>query len=242
MNCQDFQLDLGEYADRTLPASRTAAVEAHLADCASCRAFVADVQTLSSLATSLERRTPPPHVWTRIAATLQAETDPRPWWNPFVSPLGWRPLLASGVMVLLLSGATWLSWREATVQSERATATSVAAQQAARATDLQSAPLDATRAMASQISDLEGIVDAGAEMLPGETKAAYQVNDAVLEQAIGQSRAALESEPTDNFAQQSLFEALQSKLTLLKDMVALINEMRKGNQQEAARIVSGMEQ
>ena len=46
----------------------------------------------------------------------------------------------------------------------------------------------------------------------------------------------------DNFAQQSLFEALQSKLTLLKDMVALINEMRKGNQQEAARIVSGMEQ
>ena len=32
------------------------------------------------------------------------------------------------------------------------------------------------------------------------------------------------------------------KLTLLKDMVALINEMRKGNQQGAARIVSGMEQ
>jgi hypothetical protein len=240
MNCQNFQLDLGEYADRTLPASRAAAVEAHLADCASCRAFVTDVQTLSSLATSLERRTPPPHVWTRIAATLQAETDPRPWWNPFVSPLGWRPLFASGVMVLLLSGATWLSWREATVQSERAS--SVAAQDAARATDLQSAPLDATRAMASQISDLEGIVDAGAEMLPGETRAAYQVNDAVLEQAIGQSRAAVESEPTDNFAQQSLFEALQSKLTLLKDMVALINEMRKGNQQEAARIVSGMEQ
>lgn len=240
MNCQDLQLDLGEYADRTLSAARTAEVEVHLAGCASCRALVADMQTLSSIASSLERRTPPAHVWTRINATLQAETDPRPWWNPFVSPLGWRPLFASAVMALLLSGATWLSWREATMQSERASG--VAAQHAARATDLQSAPLDATRAMASQISDLEGIVDAGAEMLPGETKAAYQVNDAVLEEAIGQSRAALESEPMDNFAQQSLFEALQSKLTLLKDMVALINEMRKGNQQEAARIVSGMEQ
>lgn len=239
MSCQDFSLDLGEYADRTLPASRAAAVEAHLAGCENCRALIADFATLSSLAGSLERRTPPPHVWTRIAATLEAEIDPRPWWNPFASPLGRRPLLAGGVMVLLLSAATWLSWREATVQSNRA---SSAAAQVAQISDPEPGPLDATRAIASQISDLEGIVDAGAEVLPGETKAAYQVNDAVLEQAIGQSRAALESEPTDNLAQQSLFEALQSKLTLLKDMVALINEMRKGNQQGAARIVSGMEQ
>jgi hypothetical protein len=240
MTCQDCHLDLGEYADRTLPASQAAAVEAHLTGCASCRALLTDFQTLSSVASSLERRTPPPHVWTRLAATLQAETDPPPWWNPFASPLGWRPLLASGVMVLLLSAATWLSWREATVQSERASA--IAAQEVAQATDLQPGPFDATRAIASQISDLEGIVIAGAEVLPGETKAAYHVNDAVLEEAIGHSRAALESEPTDNLAQQSLFEALQSKLTLLKDMVALINEMRKGNQHGAARIISGMEQ
>ena len=79
-------------------------------------------------------------------------------------------------------------------------------------------------------------------VLPGETKAAYQVNGAAIEHAIGENRAALESEPTNNLAQQSLFEALKSKLALLEDMVALINEMRKGNQEGAARIVSGMEQ
>ena len=78
-------------------------------------------------------------------------------------------------------------------------------------------------------------------MLPGETKAAYKVNDAAIEHVIGQSRAVLASEPTDNLAQQSLFEALRSKLALLEDMVTLINEMRKGNQEGAARIVSGME-
>ena len=58
---------------------------------------------------------------------------------------------------------------------------------------------------------------------------------------IGQSRAALATAPTDNLAQQSLFEALRTKIALLEDMVALINEMRKGNQEGAARIVSGME-
>ena len=77
--------------------------------------------------------------------------------------------------------------------------------------------------------------------MPDETHAAYQVNGAVIEQAIGQSRAALTTAPSDDLAQQSLFEALRSKVALLQDMVTLINEMRKGNQDAAARIVSGME-
>ena len=46
----------------------------------------------------------------------------------------------------------------------------------------------------------------------------------------------------NELAQESLFEALRSKLALLQDMVALINEMRKGNQEGAARIVSELEQ
>jgi len=39
-----------------------------------------------------------------------------------------------------------------------------------------------------------------------------------------------------------LFEALRSKVELLQDIVALINEMRKGNPEGAARIVSGLNQ
>jgi len=43
-------------------------------------------------------------------------------------------------------------------------------------------------------------------------------------------------------AQESLFDALRSKLELLQDVVSLINEMRKGNPEGAARIVSGLNQ
>jgi len=237
MTCHEYESDLDDYVDRSLTAGRTAAVDAHLAVCDSCRALVADLRTLRSVAGSLERRTPPPQVWTQIAARLHADAVPAPWWqglNPFV---GWRPLLAGAVMLALITSATWFSWREVSnVQVSRVETP------AGEALSVPASGLEATQVLDTQIANLEGFVNASAEVLPGETKAAYQVNGAAIEHAIGENRAALESEPTNNLAQQSLFEALKSKLALLEDMVALINEMRKGNQEGAARIVSGMEQ
>jgi hypothetical protein len=176
-------------------------------------------------------------VWTQIAARLHSDAVAAPWWqslNPFI---GWRPLLAGAVMLALVTGATWFAWREvADVQVARVENTGGAA------VPVPASGLEVTQALDTQIANLEGFVNASAEVLPGETKTAYQVNGAAIEHAIGENRAALESEPTNNLAQQSLFEALKSKLALLQDMVALINEMRKGNQEGAARIVSGMEQ
>jgi anti-sigma factor RsiW len=237
MTCHEYESDLDDYVDRSLNAERTAAVDAHLAVCDTCRALVADLRTLRSVAGSLERRTPPPQVWTQIAARLHADTAAAPWWqglNPFA---GWRPLLAGAVMLALITSATWFSWREVSdVQGARVEHT------AGEGLSVPASGLEATQALDTQIANLEGFVNASTEVLPGETKAAYQVNGAAIEHAIGENRAALESEPTNNLAQQSLFEALKSKLALLEDMVALINEMRKGNQEGAARIVSGMEQ
>ena len=93
-----------------------------------------------------------------------------------------------------------------------------------------------------QIAHLEGIVTADEDVLPDETKAVYQVTGGVIDDAIGESRAVLQTQPSNELAQERLFEALRSKLALLQDMVALINEMRKGNQEGAARIVSELEQ
>jgi len=237
MTCHEYLSDLDDFVDGALPGDRVTAIEAHLATCASCRALVTDLRTLHGVAANLERRTPPPHVWTQIAASINA-ASPASWWqslNPFG---GWRPALAGLVMLVLLTAATWYSWREASMVQAPAHTTATRESEPPAA----SSRLEATRDLDTEIAHLEGIVNAGADVLPGETKAVLKVNTSAIENAIGQNRAALETEPSNNLAQQSLFDALRSKLALLQDMVALINEMRKGNQEGAARIVSGMEQ
>jgi hypothetical protein len=186
----------------------------------------------------LERKSPPPQVWTRVAAQLNAE-EPKAQgrWRWLPAGLSWRPAAAAAVIVALLAGGTWVAWRDvSTPQSSRASATLPDVPEPAA-----SSLLTPNQELTQQIDHLEGIVTADQAVLPDETKAVYRATGAVIDNAIGESRAVLKTEPTNDLAQESLFEALRSKLALLQDMVALINEMRKGNQEGAARIVSGME-
>jgi hypothetical protein len=100
----------------------------------------------------------------------------------------------------------------------------------------------AERDLAMTIEGLEQIASSDSTALDMETADVLKANLTVLDGAIGESREALEKEPENDVAQQSLFEALRNKVALLQDTIALINEMRKGNQEGAARIVSGLNQ
>src|SRR5205807_180638 len=87
------------------------------------------------------------------------------------------------------------------------------------------------------ISGLEQIANAEKGALDPRTAATLQKNLAVIDQAITESRAALQTQPNSEPAQQSLLESFKTKIGLLQDTVALINEMRKGNDAGAARIL-----
>lgn len=89
----------------------------------------------------------------------------------------------------------------------------------------------------SAITDLEKMASEGQAVLDPTTAAVLAKNNAILDQAISESRAALRTQPTSEVARSSLFEALQRKVTLLRDTVALINEMRKGDAAGTARVV-----
>ena len=189
---------------------------------------------------------PAAHVWTHIAAGLEVEQRQRrdagesrsaAWWRLASGALAWKPLVAAAAMVLVLIGGTWLAWHDA---SSRATSQQAAVQ----TTGAPEAGLDnvqlAEQHYSSAIGDLEKVTHAEGGSLDPETAKVVQANLEVIDQAIGQSRAALKTEPANPMVQESLFEALRSKVRLLQDTVALINEMRKGNQEGAARIMSGM--
>jgi CHASE3 domain sensor protein len=68
----------------------------------------------------------------------------------------------------------------------------------------------------------------------------FQKNLQVIDQAIGESRAALKTQPASTDVQEGLFENMRTKVALLQQTVELINEMRKGNQAEAGRIIQGL--
>ena len=53
------------------------------------------------------------------------------------------------------------------------------------------------------------------------------------------SSDALQKEPQNVAARNSLFEALQRKISLLQDTITLMNEMRKGNAAGVAQVVEG---
>ena len=240
MNCHLYEQELGDYVEGTLPAQRVAAIEAHVVACARCRATVADFTVIRDAARTLEAQLPAAHVWARVAAAIEQErrdglaaTDPsaaEPWWRLATGAWAWRSLAAAAAMVVLLTGGTWLAWRDAAFTATTVAPVVVVDPEVQLAEEHYSAA----------IGDLEKVTATESGSLDPDTVRVVRANLDVIDQAIGQSRAALKSEPANSVAQESLFDALRSKVQLLQDTVALINEMRKGNQEGAARIMSGM--
>jgi len=76
--------------------------------------------------------------------------------------------------------------------------------------------------------------------LDPEVLATLRKNLDLIDGAIDESRAALRSQPGSRVAQESLFDAFRRKVALLQDTIALMNEMRKGDEAGAARIIGDL--
>ena len=238
---------LNDYVDDALDASGRADVEAHLAQCADCRSAAAALREIRDVARTLDPRDPPARSWPRLQRAIALEHGARgvEKAEPGVGARGARRQLWIGLAAaaaLVIATATGLRYADFTSRPSPA----VAAPGAANAnTDAAAAAVEAELKQASEhyekaIQGLETIANSGKGALDPQTAATMQKNLAVVDQAITESRAALRAQPASAPAQQSLLESFKAKLALLEDTVALINEMRKGNDAGAARIVSGL--
>jgi anti-sigma factor RsiW len=245
MTCEQCHSRVDDYVDGTLAGEDRARIEAHLVECDACRAMAADFREIRRTARALEPRVPPPHVWTRLSAAVASERPRTLWpaWRPHLT--GWRPLAAAATLIVLVGGTSWMVLRE----------TSSPAPAARRVATAPPAPADAELAQSVEtelklaeehyqraIAGLEQITRTESTALDPQVAAVLQKNLDVIDHAIGESRAALQTQPTSEVAQESLFEALRNKVALLQDTVVLINEMRKGNPEGTARAVSGLNQ
>jgi anti-sigma factor RsiW len=248
---------LNAYADATLDPGERVDVERHLEACEPCRSLVEDLRAIVNAAATLELRDPPVRAWARIerAIELEAANDgPAKTGNKGPAKAGhhkWRWLAAAAVLVTAVGLTIGRSQFRSTV-AERPTASAGplatplattapdAATNGASADVLESEMRQAEQHYEKAIKGLEQITKDDQGALDGRTAATLQKNLAVIDQAIGESRAAVRSQPANEPAQQSLIENFKTKLSLLEDTVALINEMRKGNEAGTARIVSDL--
>lgn len=237
MSCQGFDIQLGDYVDGALDAAARETFEAHLATCQRCHALAADFQIIRRTAAALEPHTPPAAAWTRLAAVMAQPPAPRWWWQG--GSTVWQPAAALAMVVLLTSSLMWVGGRLTPVaETGRAASARTTAPAPLANPDLQVAATD----ISSAIDGLDKIRTDGSDALDQGTADVLQANLTAIDTAIGESRAALATEPENEFALDTFFKALRRKLSLLQDAVALINEMRKGNPEGAARIVSGQNQ
>jgi anti-sigma factor RsiW len=267
--CEAYSASIGELADGTLAPAERARIEAHLDTCAACRALLADVEALRDESRRLPRRELPAALWPRVADQLRAhgvsdrtpdQGSARPG-TSLSKNLGraWdlglkKPWLglAAALVVLIIGGLISIQMRDrAPAPGTSPPASGAAARPAGDSTgnagaaglvesveaDLRAAEEHYERAIAG----LEKIASADEKTLDPQVAATLKKNLEIIDGAIAESRSALRSEPQSAPARESLFEALRRKMSLLQDTIALMNEMRKGNQAGTAQILEGLQ-
>jgi len=260
MNCSECQPALSELVDGTLSRDARARLESHLEECADCRGLLADLRRIRESARALPKIAAPEAVWQKVRADFEAEAarDKR---LTFPSPvtaaasMEARPsrvlrfvptrrrilagLAAAAVIVFAASAGVYFMTRPAPTASQ--VSSNPAHAEPAQVVE----SVEAELALADQhyekaIAGLEKAAKDGQSALDPQVAAVLQKNIGVIDQAIVESRAALKSQPTSEVARSSLFEALQKKVGLLRDTIALINEMRKGDQAGTAKIAGSL--
>jgi Putative zinc-finger len=257
---------LNEYVDESLGPAERAKVEQHLATCTACRQTVEDLRAILKTTGELELREPPVRAWFRLERAIKMEQQhaastegargfPLDGTRGKQASAGtarlkgprsaWLAGLAAAAALVL---ATMVGLRYVPARTTGALPTAAppgAGASIAAGDPAQSIESELRQAEAhyeNAIKGLEVIATSEQNELDPRTAATLQKNLAVIDQAISESRAAVRAQPANEPAQQSLIEGFKTKIGLLQDTVALINEMRKGNEAGAARIASGLKQ
>jgi hypothetical protein len=242
MFCRHYNEAIQELVEGTLGPVRRAELQTHLDTCDTCRALTADLLKIRDAGAALPPLRPPDRIWERVARQLQQEG--RMTAAPAARTSYTALLAIAATLVIAIGGGLFL------LQNLEPVPEGPAAIQGAGGPDGNATPDDAVQSIAddltaaerhyqSAIQKLEAAVQNNDGTIAPELAAVLEKNLPVIDQAIAESRSALQSEPQCTPARDSLFEALRQKVNLLQDTIALMNEMRKGNSAGAAQIVDG---
>lgn len=245
-----YLTSIQEAVDGTLGSIRRADLQMHLDECDDCRALYEDLVRVRDAAAALPVLDAPDRVWLQIAGRLRQEGRIHSVPKPAPARRSYTAWLAAAAAIVVLVGGTALML---TMRMNRSTpapaagttaATAPARGNAGNAAPAKSVETVQTEVDAAQqqfekaIADLEKVAKANQSALDPGTSKTIEKNLGIIDQAIAENRAAVKAEPASVAARETLFEALRQKVSVLQDTIAVINEMRKGNNAAAAQLVN----
>jgi anti-sigma factor RsiW len=251
MSCQEYSEAIAEFVDGALDPSAQRDLERHVEGCPACRALVADLKSIQAAAFTLDRVELPQHLLPAVRARIASEPLPSARGRLLAFPTSRHARIAwvsAAAALLLVTTAGILSLRapngshDNDIVATTQPAATASADPADAVASVQAELQLATEHYEKAIQQLEQIARSENSALDPQVAAVFQRNLQVIDQAIGESRAALQTQPASADVQESLFDAMRSKVALLQQTVELINEMRKGNSAEAGRLIQGLNQ
>lgn len=209
---------LSEYLDGELDDEQRTALQAHLATCGDCRATLEDLRRVVARAKALADRAPAGDLWSGIARQIRREHVPdvrdRLVHRRFSLTVG--QLLAASIALALVSGsAAWVALRPGpTVNPTMATARP----------GTPITPVSWTSRTDLAVADLQEALTRNESRLDTATVRVVRQNLALIDRAIAEARAALESDPGSTYLNLHLANTMRRKVELLRRVNALVSE------------------
>ena len=217
-----WTISLSEYLDGGLSPAEESGLERHLVSCAECRAAMSELRAVKQRAGALVDPPAPDDLWAGIASRIgPAGSTSAPLARVLELPrrrAAWRrPALAVAASVALVAVSAYLL-----SPGERASRPAPVAvtRGGAPAETTQLASFDAAR-VDGEIAQLQRSLDRGRGRLDPATVAVLEKNLALIRQAAGDARRALERDPANRELQDYFANAVQSKLDLMRRATAM---------------------
>jgi len=219
-SCEEFAEHLADYLEHELGEDARVRMDMHSRTCAACASLLADMRMIATSAAKLAPMAPSRDLWAGIAERIEtpvvalnpsgemaAHRGSRPRWRG-----AWMALAAAG-LVAVTATVTY----ELTSRSSSRTQ-SVAVNPGSR---LPLTPVSMEQTYDVEITRLREIVKQRTNQLDPATVEVLEKNLKVIDDAIAQCKDALRSDPGSRFLIESLSDALESKVLLLRKAASL---------------------
>jgi anti-sigma factor RsiW len=223
MTYDPFTDRLSDYIDAPVSSADRDEIEAHLTECDDCNSIVTELRAIRRDASMLAPVDPPEHVWTSLSSRLRAGGAPRSHNSSMYTALAAAAALVLGISL-------WIAIAPTDPPTD--------ANDPQALVDMVTEELRAAEShYENAIVGLEQIIAQNEGSLPPDLNQTINENLDLIEQTIDESRNALVTNPDSPVAQESLLEAFRRKVSLLRNTILLINEVRKGEGENALDLI-----